>query len=457
MAFSKFQAGLVLQAVLLAFVAFAFAWSVHQEYMLVTSTTLAIICVLQVILLIRYLNRINRDLTRFLQTFRFDDPEISFDEKDSDQSYRDLYSNFNIITRAFHKVRMEKESEHQLFRSIIEQVGVGVLVFDSTGLVKLANKSFLDMFRLNSISHINKLEMIEEGFTKRLFRMKPGRQELIRFKYRQTEEFEQSEINQVVGLLQEIRQEDTGLKLITFQNIDEQIEQKEIDAWEKLIRIFNHEIMNSVSPINLLTSNLIDMFQYEGKIKKVSELTDPIISDAMLGLQTIKKRGQGLSHFVETYRSISKLPPPVLTDLRIKELFGRISVLLEPMIRELKVELITMSKPENHIIHADEKLVEQVLINLVKNALEALTRTHEPSIILESYSTGDRHIIRVKDNGKGIPPDMMENIFIPFFTTKEGGSGIGLTFARQVMKLHHGNIRVSSESGNGTTVTLVFR
>ncbi len=457
MAFSKFQAGLILQAILLALVAFAIAWSVHQQYMLVTSTSIGIIWILQVILLIRYLNRMNRDLTRFLQTFRFNDSGIFFNEKDTDRSYRDLYSSFNIITTAFQKVRTEKESEHQLFRAIFEQVGIGVLVFDETGLVKLGNKSFLDMFRLTSISHINKLEMLEEGFTEKLFNMKPGRQELIWFRPGQTGEFEPPGINQVLALMQEIRQENNILKLVTFQNIEEQIEQKEIDAWEKLIRIFNHEIMNSVSPINLLTSNLIDMFQHEGKVKKVSELDDPMIQDALLGLQTIRKRGLGLSHFVETYRSISKLPPPVLTDLFIKELFNRISTLMEPMIQGLKVEMVTRSKPANHMIRADEKLVEQVLINLVKNTLEALTGTHEPSVILESYSTGDRHIIQVKDNGKGIPPDMMENIFIPFFTTKEGGSGIGLTFARQVMKLHHGNIRVSSESGNGTTVTLVFR
>lgn len=457
MAFSRFQAGLFLQVILLAFVAFAFAWSIHREYMLVTSTSLAIIWIIQIIILIRYLNRTNRDLTRFLQTFRFDDSGIFFDEKDTDRSYRDLYSNFNIITRAFQKVRMEKESEHQLFRAIFEQVGIGVLVFDETGLVKHANKSFLDMFRLTSISHINKLEMLEEGFTERIFKMKPGRQELIRFRPGQREEFEQSVTNQVVALMQKIRQEDAGLKLVTFQNIEEQMDQREIDAWEKLIRIFNHEIMNSVSPINLLTSNLIDMFQHEDKVKKVSELNDRMIHDAMLGLQTIKKRGQGLSHFVETYRSISKLPPPLLTDLIIKELFSRVVTLLEPMVRELRAELVTSCKPENHIIRADEKLVEQVLINLVKNALEALTGTGEPSVILESYTTGDSHIIQVKDNGRGISTDIMENIFIPFFTTKEGGSGIGLTFARQVMKLHHGNIRVSSEPGKGTTVTLVFR
>jgi nitrogen fixation/metabolism regulation signal transduction histidine kinase len=457
MAFSKFQAGLILQAVLLAFVAFAFAWSVHQQYMLVTSISIAIIWILQVILLIRYLNRINRDLTRFLQTFRFSDSTVFFNEKDSDKSFRNLYSNFNIITSAFHKVRMEKESEYRLFRAIFEQVGIGVLVFDETGLVKLANKSFLDMFRLTSINHINKLEMLEEGFTERIFKMKPGRQELIKFRPGHTDEFEQSVTNQVLAFMQEIRQEDAGLKLVTFQNIEEQMDQKEIDAWEKLIRIFNHEIMNSVSPINLLTSNLIDMFQHEGKVKKVSELDDSMIHDAMLGLQTIRRRGHGLSHFVETYRSITKLPALLLTDLRIKELFNRISVLLEPAFRKVKVHLITRNIPENHMIRADEKLVEQVLINLVKNALEALTETHEPSVILESFATGDRHIIQVKDNGRGIPPDIMENIFIPFFTTKEGGSGIGLTFARQVMKLHHGNIRVSSESGKGTTVTLAFR
>ncbi|KPK83638.1 MAG: hypothetical protein AMS27_12350, partial [Bacteroides sp. SM23_62_1] len=290
MVFSKFKAGLILQAVLLALVAFAVAWSVHREYMLVTSTSLAIIWIVQIIVLIRYLNRTNREVTRFLNTFRFDDTGIFFDEKDTNRSFHDLYSDFNMITRAFEKVRMEKESEHQLFRTIFEQVGVGVLVFDETGLVKLVNRSFLDMFRLDSISHINKLEMLEEGLAEKLFKMKPGRQDLIRFSRVQTGEFDPPGINQVLAFMQEIRQEDASLKLVTFQNIEEQMDQKEIDAWEKLIRIFNHEIMNSVSPINLLTSNLIDIFQPEGRVRKVSELNDYMINDALLGLQTIRKR-----------------------------------------------------------------------------------------------------------------------------------------------------------------------
>lgn len=457
MTLSKFHTGLILQAVMLAFVAFAFAWSVHQEYMLVTSTSLAIIWIIQVIMLVRYLNRINRDLTRFLQTFRFDDPGISFDEKDSDKSFRDLYSSFNVITSAFRKARMEKESELRLYRTIYEQVGIGVLVFDDAGQVNLANKSFLDLFRMESISQINKLDILEEDLSWRLLNMKPGRQKLIRFKFRQTEEFEQPESNQVVALMQEIRQENQSLKLVTFQNIEEQMEQKEIDAWEKLIRIFNHEIMNSVSPINLLASNLIDLFQQEGRIKRASELNESIINDTILGLQTIRKRGYGLLNFVETYRSISKLPALIITDIIIKELFSRIAVLLEPMTREMEVEMIIRIKPDDHFIRADEKLVEQVLINLVKNSLESLSGTKQPSIILESYSIHDRHIIQVRDNGKGIPPDIMENIFVPFFTTKDGGSGIGLTFARQVMKLHHGSIQVNSDPGKGTVVNLEFR
>lgn len=457
MTYSKFYAGLILQAIMLACVAFAFAWSVHQEYMLVTSASLAVIWIMQVILLIRYLNRTNRDLTRFLQTFHNDDSGSLFNENETDQSYRELYSSFNFIITAYNKLRMEKESEQQLFRTIFEQVSVGVLVFDEAGLVKLVNQSFLDLFRLNSISRIDKLDLLEDGIKKRIFGIQPGSQELIRFSPLQKQEFEQSETRQILALMQEIKQENYSLKLVTFQNIEEQMEQNEIDAWEKLIRIFSHEIMNSVSPINLLTSNLIDMLQHEGKVKKAAELNDNIISDTVSGLQTIRKRGYGLSNFVETYRSISKLPQPFLADVRVKELFSRVSFLLEPMIQKLKVTLVTTIKPDNHSIRADETLVEQVLINLVKNAVEALSGTDKPLIIMESNIIHDRHIIQVRDNGRGIPPDVIEKIFIPFFTTKEGGSGIGLTFARQVMKLHHGTIRVSSDPGKGTVVTLAFR
>jgi len=264
-------------------------------------------------------------------------------------------------------------------------------------------------------------------------------------------------MHKVILDAREFRQDDNTLKLVTLQNIKDQIEQTEIDAWEKLIRILNHEIMNSASPINLLSASLIEMFEKDGTPKSANDLDDQTIEQALIGLHTIKKRGFGLSQIVESYRNITGMSPPVLVDLDLAQVIKRILMLMESRLDKTGVEVTVEISPPDLYVRADENYFEQLLINLLKNSIEALSGIQNPKIDINCYTSEDELIIDITDNGHGITPEQMEKIFIPFFTSRDAGTGIGLPFVRQVMKLHQGDINVKSVPDTQTIFTLTFR
>lgn len=215
--------------------------------------------------------------------------------------------------------------------------------------------------------------------------------------------------------------------------------------------------MNSASPINLLSASLIKMFESDGIPKKVRELDDQTIEQALIGLHTIKKRGFGLSQFVESYRNISNMSPPVLVNLQLAQIIGRIIKLLEPDMVEKRITATVEIYPPDLYVRADENYFEQLLINLLKNSVEALRDIQNPKIGIKCYTSANELIIDISDNGHGIVPDQLEKIFIPFFTSRDEGTGIGLPFVRQVMKLHQGTVSVKSDPGKQTVFTLTFR
>jgi nitrogen fixation/metabolism regulation signal transduction histidine kinase len=244
--------------------------------------------------------------------------------------------------------------------------------------------------------------------------------------------------------------------LISLQNITSEIDRSEVDAWQKLIRVLTHEIMNSVSPIKLLSGSLIEMFEENNTIKPINELDNKTIEDSVLGLKTIRKRSDGLSNFVETYKNLTQIPKVKISEIKINQLFEHLNTLLKDDLNAKNIGFIINCNPSNLVLNADEKLVEQVLINLIKNASEALKNIEHPIINLNAETSNDLVHIIVSDNGPGISSDIAENIFIPFFTTKEKGSGIGLSLSRQIMHLHNGSISVKSEPNIETVFTLQF-
>ena len=448
MVFNRFNINIVLQVILIAFTTSIFIWVSSQEYMLITSYSLVFVWILQIIILIYYVQRINRDLLRFLQSIKYKDTTIKFN-KGKKSSFKKLNDSFAEILEAFSKVRIDKEHEHHFFQTTIQHVGIGLIAFDESGKVELCNKAAYDLFQLKHILNIKSLDKIKNGFSDGLKKLRPNHPELQKIQI--NNELIQLSIN---AALLKIR--DKEIKLVSFQNIKNEIVQGEMDAWQKLIRIMTHEIMNSVSPITLLSSSLINSLEKNGKQIPLTKLSDKTIKDSLVGLKVIQNRSKGLSGFVEEYRNATQIPTPKFSTFEVKNFFENIKILFSEEIKSKKITFSIHIEPLNLKLIADKTLIEQVLINLVNNAIYFLDGIKSPKIDLIAEETESRNIIKVRDNGPGISPELIEDIFIPFFSTKEKGTGIGLSLSRQIMRLHKGMISVQSKEGKGSTFTLSF-
>ena len=449
MEFSRFRISIIIQVLLMAVSTLAFFWTIRQEYMLITSSSLAILWVLQIVYLIWYLQKVNRDLTKFITALKYDDVSISFNkEKKVDQSFEKLHKELNQIIHEISEVRADKESEHHYFNNTIKHIGIGIIAYDETGKIEICNEAALKLLNLHYLNNILEVDKTKPGLSEKIKSIKPGNNKLIKLNIN-------NEIIQLSIKAANFKIKSREIKLLSLQNIKTEIEHSEVDAWQKLIRVLTHEIMNSVSPINLLSGSLIEMFEENNTIKTIEDIDNTTIENSVLGLKTIRKRSEGLTSFVKTYKSLTQIPKPHFTDLNICQLFEHIETLLKEDLNSKHIDFIQNCNT-NILINADEKLIEQVLINLIKNASDALINTVNPQIKLITERQNEKLYIKVIDNGPGISSEVIENIFIPFFTTKEKGSGIGLSLSRQIMYLHGGNISVKSEPNVQTTFTLSF-
>jgi len=443
---SQFNIRIVVHALLLATTSALFIWTLSRDYLVVTRFSLGLLWVVQIILLIYYVNKINRDLLLFLQSFEFQDDTLTFNKRKK-LPFKQLYSEFNRIIENFQKVKMEKEMEQQYFQYTIKHVDTGLISFDENGRVEVFNEAAKDLLQLEYVRHIDAFDRVKGGLTQQLKELKPGKQDLV--KLIRAHEILILSIRAAVFKMQH-----RTIKLISLQNIKNELDEKEIESWQKLIRVLTHEIINSVSPINLLSSTLVKMFAKDGQPMLKSELDDQQVADALSGLQAIHKRSQGLSRFVESYKSLTRIPEPVISPVKIRELFLDISTLVKKGMLMDHVEIVHNVFPKNLTVHADEKMMEQVLINLMKNALEAGKDKDDLEIVLSAREEKRTVRIEVSDNGPGIPGEVMDNIFVPFYTTKKEGSGIGLSLSRQIIRKHGGNMEAISREGEGATFVI---
>lgn len=449
MEFSRFRFYIVVQVILIAATTLAFFWTINQEYMLITSSSLAILWILQIIYLIWYLQKVNRDLIKFITAIKYDDVSISFNkERKNDKSFEKLHNELNQIIQNISEVRSDKEIEHQYFQNTIKHIGIGILAYNESGKIEICNEAALNLLNRHDLKNISEVEKTQAILADSFKEIKPGNTKLIKLNI-------DNEIVQLSVKAANFKIKNREIKLLSLQNIKSEIDQSEVDAWQKLIRVLTHEIMNSVSPIKLLTGSLIEMFEENDKIKTIEEIDNTTIENSVLGLKTIRKRSTGLSNFVETYKNLTQLPKPHFKELNVCHLFKHLNTLLKDNIKQKGIEFTQLCN-SNLIINADEKLIEQVLINLIKNSSDTLVNSQQAFIKLEAERINNRVLIKVIDNGSGIPPEVLDSIFIPFFTTKEKGSGIGLSLSRQIMLLHGGNIFVKSEPNVETVFTLHF-
>lgn len=442
MGFSKYLIWIVLQIVFIAITSLLFAFTITKNFMIVTNVSLVIAWAFQIVLLIFHINKIKRDLQRFIDGLKSQDTALIFKQEKKDKFFKSLHEEFNEIMRDFKIIKKEKELEGLFFQQIMKHIGVGILAIGEKNRILLTNSSLLNLLSKREIKSIDELQTASQNLPQIIKNLRNNEQKVLLLET----------LNQKRSIslyASEFILDSKLVKIISFQDISKEIDKTEVDAWNKLFRVITHEIMNSVSPIRLLSGGLIDYC----KDIAIEETAKKEISD---GLFAIKKRSEGLSHFIENYRKLTRIPTPQIKEINLASLLSNIEILFAKELSEKNIACKIMIEPQNLTISADEKQIEQVIINLIKNAIDALSATPSASIIVSaSQDTHNKSTIEISNNGEKIPEEVKENMFIPFFTTKEKGSGIGLSLSRQIMRLHGGEIQLRA-SANLTVFEVSF-
>ena len=425
----------------------ALVFVLFQTSYYTTVFILAGIALYQAWALIHFVERTNRDLTRFLQAIRYEDFSQSFSGRGLGSAFDDLKEAFNEVLNAFRKTRVEKEENFQYLQTVVQHVGVGLVCYDADGRIELMNNAAQRLLRRPHVHNVRELRTVSESLADTLLALRPGDRTLVKVQ-------DDDELLQIVIHATEIRMRGESFILASVQDIQSELEEQEMEAWQKLIRVLIHEIMNSITPISSLASTVRGHFPEPDGPQSLDPHT---VTDVLAALETIQSRSEGLQQFVDTYRQLTRIPRPDFQICPVGELFDRVANLMQPECERERVGLRTRVEPESLEVTADLHLVEQVLINLVRNALQALAGRDQARVELAAgLDRRGRVLIRVRDNGPGILEDVQERIFIPFFTTRQEGSGIGLSLCRQIMRQHRGAISVQSTPGRETVFTLRF-
>lgn len=443
-----FRFRVALRVTLIGLVMTLFVYMINHANMIFAAGLTGMIIIGQLVELYYFTSQTNRKLTRFLESVKYSDFISGFTADNKlGASFKDLNAEFNQVLEAFRKARSEKEEHWQYLNTVVQQVRTGILSFDPEGNVQLINANARRFMGVTTIKNIQELRDRNPALLQAVREVEPGKSTL----------FKSSQDFLLTIQATELRIRGNTMKLLTMQNIQSELQQQEIEAWQNLTRVLRHEIMNSITPISSLTSTLREILDHDmSRTNSHYELREEGAEDLREGLTTIENRSKGLIKFIDAYREYTSLPQPKLKTVNVRAFIERVIQLLRPEIRKSPIELMWSCESEFLTIQADEEMIEQVLINLIKNSWEALGDTPHASISVKGYYSGVHVVIDVTDNGHGIIPEAMNKVFVPFFTTKKSGSGIGLSLSRQIMQMHNGSLTVKSLPGVKTTFTMRF-
>ncbi len=431
MKLNRFNIKIIIYAALIAFTGFMAYKSLFEKHLIVTYLSWILAWMILLFLLIRMLNRTNIRLKNFLESLQYLDNLSQV--KDNDQTFTDLNLSFNNIINRIKSVKKDKEAQGIYFKNTVEHVNIGLISFNSSGEVKMINKAARNL--LNTVSNIEDLNKIKKGLRDEIIHLKPQENRVFSL-------IINNQLNRISLKKAQLKLLDEELNVVSLQDIRLELEEEEIEAWQKLIKILRHEIMNSAAPINSLSNSLIRLSE------KIKNDLEPSQAEMMIeGLEAISSRSKGMMTFVEAYKNLTNIPSPVFSEFQLRDLLDEIKQLYGPTIKERGIHF-NVKCSINHMTTADYNLLSQGIINLVKNAFQAVEDNRGIISIESSVNKDGSTKILFSDNGKGIPEDETDKVFIPFYTTKEEGSGIGLSLTRQIIRLHKGTIRVRSKPGD---------
>ncbi|MCZ4693646.1 PAS domain-containing protein [Ancylomarina euxinus] len=393
---------------------------------------------------IHFLNKTHKLMNYFIHAIKNNDTTLHFPKKSNNRIINELHQSLNELNTILHDVQAKSKIKETYFSEILQHIATGVIVLTDKGFVTEVNSTALELTGLQTLTHISQLKRIDSIFMNALSDLKNHQKKVLDL-------ITNNERIQVITRCTIIRLENEDVKLITMQDIRGELERKEIDSWVKLIRVLSHEIMNSLAPVTSISQSLKRIWEIKHRTESNSPL-DMDVQKTVDGLGVICQTNEDLIHFVQSYRMLSKAPEPQLNSIQIHAFFDRLNILLSP-IKESFVGELKLQRPKADFkFIADEQMMVQVIINLVKNAAEAFIQNDFPqdntaNIIVNATKKGEKTEIKISDNGSGIPDEISDEIFIPFFTTKENGSGIGLSHSRQILRAHGGSLLCQSKIG----------
>ncbi|MCW3121564.1 MAG: hypothetical protein JWQ38_1056 [Flavipsychrobacter sp.] len=446
MVLNNFRVKVSIYVVCLILLAGALMYSLLIAHWLITSVVLIIAIAVLVFKLILFLENTNKEFTTFLLSIKNADfSEYSINDKRG-KSFKDLKEAMNIILKEFHRARIEKEGHFIYLQTAVEHMNTAIISFDEDGTIKLINQAAKTLFNTPYLQNIYSLRSVNDKLCD--FLTTNNRSSNLPLEININGEQLTLSARASVFSIQGIEH-----RLISIQNIRTEIENTEIEAWEQLLRVLTHEIMNSMTPLSSLSATLKTKAD---SLVEGQSFDKEIMDDLCAGLGVIAKRSNGLINFVHHYRSITTLPEPDLKVLESRELIERAIRLKKQELDERGIQLKFHTGSSLIWIKADPGQIEQVMINLLNNAIDALEQHPDPLLEIISETADNKTTIQVIDNGQGIEMDNLDKIFIPFFSTKNQGTGIGLSLSKQIMRMHGGSIKVSSTAGKRTIFSLEF-
>ncbi|MEQ9592003.1 MAG: ATP-binding protein [Cyclobacteriaceae bacterium] len=439
---------IVIRVVLITGFALLLSYVLTNKEWFFTPLVLILLLLISIWSLVYYIEKTNKDLTYFILSIKQSGFTTSFPPGKKGKTFRKLSEAFNDVIEEFRKVNLQRETHYQYLQTLTENIQAGIISFDASGKVALANPAALQLLGALRLGNISELKKISAKLFQVINDLKPGQRQLFKTVIAKREVHLSVQVKELI-------MNEAPYKIVLVQDLNQEMEEQEVDAWQKLIRVLTHEIMNSVTPIVSLTEAINTMLtDKEGERKRLEALDEDDKEDLFGSLETIEKRSRGLLRFVNSYKDFTKAPEVVLSQLDISELIKQVLNLLNAELIRNKIK-VDKSEVEVHVVASgDASWLEQVIINVIRNAIDVLEQAPTPAIKIAAFKSGDETCISITDNGEGMDKGTLDNIFVPFFTTKKNGAGVGLSLSRQIMKLHGGSLSVASELGKGTVVTM---
>lgn len=447
MIFKRYEWRLVLRIIIMFITLLVTSWLIttgNFVYLFITLPAVAY----EFADLLRFQKKTHDEITQFVESVHYRDFSRYFDERRAPTELKPLRKGFNEINTTFKVISRERETQYHYLQKILELVDTGILSYEvETGETGWINDSFKRLLGIPYLKTIHSLAKREENLYQDLIKLRPGESKIV------TVTRNQQQIKILVSV-SALRSDNKLYRLLAFQNVSEALDETESRAWQKLLNVMTHEIMNSVAPISSLADTLKNRLQspdISGNLARAE------LEDLELGIDTIKRRSEGLLKFTESYRNLNKITKLDLKRVLVCDLFENINTLMAPSLAKKHIGLDIIIRDLVLAVDIDINLIEQVLINLVVNAIEAVKDADQPQITLSAEAQPNAKIVlKVSDNGTGMPPELIDKIFIPFFSTRKTGSGIGLSLCKQIMLLHKGTIQVQSVEGKGSAFSLQF-